>query len=138
MGVNQRADYSDGGFILPAMAAWCAGAIVSLLLAALVLLRFELSGSAVGYLSSSISFLAAFAAGAAAGRIRRTGALYSATVAAAAIVTALLSVGFIIAGPELPSSGVISVVSFTFTGCAAGAVTAGSSGGRRRAWPKHN
>lgn len=136
MTVNRRADHTDAGFILPAVAAWCIGALVSLLLAAFVLFRFELGGASVGYVSSAVSFAAAFAAGAAAGRARRSGMLYSAAVAAAVIVTGLLTVGFMISGPDLQPSGVISVVSFTFTGCAAGAVFLGGGGNRRKTQPR--
>ncbi len=136
MTANRKGNYTDAGFILPAVTAWFAGALVSLLPAAFILYRFDLGGGSVGYISSAMSFIAALAAGAAAGRARRSGTLYCAAVAAAVIVTMLLTVGFIIAGPDIQSSGVISVVSFTFAGCASGALIFGSAGNRRKSGPR--
>ena len=136
MPVKQKTDYADAGFILPALKAWCLSALAALLLAAVILSRLDLGGGCVGYMSSALSFISAVFAGAAAGKVRKTGVLYTAAVSAAVIVIALLTVGFIVAGAELGSSGVISVVSFTFAGCLAGAVFFGDRGKTRRRGPR--
>ena len=66
--------------------------------------------------------LAAVGAGIAAAKKRRTGAVYTALLSAAVLVTALLTVGFLIAGEKLDPSAVLSLVSFSFAGCLFGAV----------------
>ncbi len=50
-------------------------------------------------------------------------------MAIGAYTTALLTIGFIVEGSAIEAAGVLSVVSFTFTGCAFGAVL---FGGKKR------
>ena len=136
MPVNQKADYTDPGFILSAMTAWVLAALGALALASFILWSTELGGGCIGYISSALSFLAALFAGAAAGRVRKAGALYTAALAAAAIVTVLLTVGFMIKGASIEASAVISVVSFTFAGCLSGALLFGDKKQARHAPPR--
>lgn len=132
MPVTQKTDYADAGFIVSAMAGWGIAALALLTVASLILDRVEIGSVGFAYVSSALSFLCAVFAGMAAGRARRAGTLYTAAVAAAAITTLLLTVGFIIEGPSMESAGVISVVSFTFAGCMVGAVFFGRPSKRRQ------
>lgn len=136
MPVKQNADYADAGFILSAVTAWFIAAVFALLLASFILNRIDIGNACIGYVSSAISFVAAIFAGIAAGRVRKTGALYTAAVSAAVIVTALLTIGFIVEGAGIEADGVISVVSFTFAGCLAGAVFFPQREKKRRQGPK--
>ena len=118
----QREKLYDAGFIVKAVTAWLAAVPALLFLSAAVIAKAELGNAFVGYASSFISFFAAVAAGAAAGRVCQAGILYSSLVSAAVIVTVLLTTGFLINGAELESAGIISVASFTFSGCLAGGI----------------
>lgn len=128
----QKQNYADARFILSALGAWLVAALVLLVAASAIVNRAEMGSGSMGYVSSAISFLAAFAAGVRAGRVRRAGTLYTAAVSAAVITTLLLTVGFIIDGSDLEASGVLSVVSFTFTGCMAGCVFLGGGNKKKR------
>lgn len=117
-----KGDFFDSGFLLSAVVAWILSALVLLTAAAILLHELGCGAGSLGYASSAVSFLSAVCAGAAAAHRRRTGNLYTAAISAAVIVTALLTVGFLIDGVEIDASAVMSVVSFTFAGCMVGAV----------------
>lgn len=111
----------DLGFLARAVCAWtvCAAA---LLLSAAVLFASDLSSlSALGYASSSISFLAALGAGAAAVSGRRDRRLLTGFITAACLSALLLLIGFLIRG-SLSGSAALSVASFTLAGCLLGAI----------------
>ena len=116
------------GFLARAVCAWavCAAA---LLLSGTVLFASDLSSlSALGYASSTISFLAALGAGAAAASGRRERRLLTGLVTATFISLLLLLIGFLIRG-NLSGSAALSVTSFTLAGCLLGAIL---PRGRRR------
>lgn len=115
--------------ILSALLVWVASALVLLCVTAFALTRLSAGEGAMGYISSALSFLTAVCAGAAVGRYSSGGAIYPALLTAAVLTTALLTIGFIVEGSSIQAAGVLSVVSFTFTGCAFGAVL---FGGRKR------
>lgn len=126
----------QGRQLLRSLLCWLCTALVSSVIAALIMARLRLGEAALGLCSGSINFLAAFAAGASLGRVRDQGLLYSACVSAAVITVALLTVGFMAAGEDMSSAGILSVVCFTFTGCISGsavlAVIASRGRSRRR------
>lgn len=111
--------------ILSALAAWALSALVLLCVASLILSKLSVGEAAIGYVSSALSFLSAVFAGTAVGRAKNGVVIYPAMLTAAVLVTALLTIGFIVEGSDLQASGVLSVVSFTFTGCLFGAVLSG-------------
>ncbi len=111
----------DPRFLLKAAAAWTVAALVLLLAASLLVSKSGMGEGSVGYVSSAVSFLSALAAGAAAARSRR-GGLATGLMAAAALTLALLTVGFIIEGPAIEASGILSVVTFSFSGALVGSV----------------
>ena len=76
----------------------------------------------MGYVSSVITFFAGCCAGGAAIRKRRKGSLFAGTVSAVAIITFALTLGFLISDGEVMLGGVLSLVSFTITGCLVGSV----------------
>lgn len=117
---NVKVEAWEPRTILSALAAWAISALVLLCIASLVLSKISL-----GEGSSALSFLSAVFAGAALGRAKSGGIIYPALLTAAVLVTALLTIGFIVEGADLQSSGVLSVVSFTFSGCLLGAVLSG-------------
>ena len=122
---NVKAEAWEAKTILSALAAWALSALVLLCIASLVLSKLSLGERAIGYVSSALSFLTAAFAGMELGRGKAGAVIYPAMLTAAVLVTALLTIGFIVEGSDLQSSGVLSVVSFTFTGCLFGAVLAG-------------
>ena len=108
-------------FLLRAIAAWlvCSAA---LLLCGTVLYASDVSAlSTLGYASSLISFLAAFGAACAAALQQKEGRMKRGLFSAFFLTVLLLLTGFLING-SLEKSAVLSVVSFTTTGCMLGAL----------------
>ncbi len=100
--------------------AWIVSAAVLLLGASILFTADLVRLPGLGYASSLISFLAAAAAGACTSSPRRGKRLLASLLMGAALSGVLLLFGFLIAG-ELDPGAVISVVSFTLSGCLAGA-----------------
>ena len=128
---NKKRSVFGAPVLLRAAAAWMLCALVLLLPTAAVLTLRSSSAQSLSYASASISFLAAFAAGAAAGRGRRSGAFSCALVTAAVLIAALLTLGFLIRGKAPEPAGVLSVASFTLAGCVAGALLFSAAGKTR-------
>lgn len=122
MSVGNIIEKANLRYLLKALAAWFVAAIVLLLLAAIIVSSASVSLSAMGYISSALSFLTAAVAGMAAGRAGSGAKFYLGLITSAVIVTMLLTIGFLVRGSEMASSGILSVVSFSFTGCLFGAV----------------
>ena len=132
-----KGEYTDFSFLLHAVFAWIISAMTFLLLASILLNMFKAGERSLAYVSSAISFLSAVCAGLAAVKQRMGGGLPCVLISAAAITTALLTVGFMIKGNQLDPSAVLSVISFTFAGCIAGAmVKGGHKKGRKKYYPK--
>lgn len=122
----------DGKAAARAAAAWTASAIVLLVIASAVINASDCGEYIMGYACSALSFLSAFAAGAAAAGRGKKGTVYVGALTGAIITTVLLTVGFIVKGAETEASAVLSVVSFTFAGSIAGAVIFGKGTVTRR------
>ena len=122
---NGKTGAGEARIILSALLVWAVSALVLLCVTAFALTKLNSGEGAMGYVSSALSFLTAVCAGAAVGRCSSGGAIYPALLTAAVLTTALLTIGFIVAGASIQAAGVLSVVSFTFTGCAFGAVLFG-------------
>ena len=110
----------DSGFLLSAGLGWIIGAAVLLLVAALIASAAEIGERGLGYLSSAVSFFAALTAGLFAVQRRSCARMPILLITASSLVIALLTVGFIIRGEEMDASAILSVVSFTCAGVAAG------------------
>lgn len=110
----------DSGFLLSAGLGWLIGAAFFLLAATLIANAAGIGERGLGYLSSAISFLAAVTAGVSAGRRRLSAGFTAVLLTAAALVTLLLTVGFMINGEEMNASAILSIVTFTYTGVAVG------------------
>lgn len=121
----------DLRFLLKAAAAWAVTAAVLLLAASLLVSKSGMGEGSVGYVSSGVSFLSAVSAGAFAAKGRHGGFVLGLAVGAALSVL-LLTVGFIIKGPAIEASGVLSVVTFSFSGALAGCVLLGGRSGARK------
>lgn len=122
---NGKTGGGEARIILSALLVWAVSALVLLCVTAFALTKLYAGEGAMGYISSALSFLTAVCAGAAVGRSSRGGPIYPALLTAAVLTTALLTIGFIVEGSSIQAAGVLSVVSFTFTGCAFGAVLFG-------------
>ena len=126
---NIKTGAGEARLILSALLVWAVSALTLLCVTAFALTKLSAGEGAMGYISSALSYLTAVCAGASVGRNSGTGMIYPALLTAAVLTTALLTVGFIVEGSAIEAAGVLSVVSFTFTGCAFGAVL---FGGKKR------
>ena len=115
----QKSLYADAGFIPAAIRGWLISAPVLLILGAVIVNSVDAGTDTLAYVSAAVSFFSAFTAGIFAGRCAQTGRL-----SAAVITLCLLTVGFLVKGSELSPDGILSVVSFTFAGVAAGCAAA--------------
>ena len=117
---NDQRSFPDFDFLFRAGMGWIVGAAVLLLITTLIANTFGIGETALAYLSSAISFFAAFAAGILGERKQSAVRLPAALITATTLVVALLTVGFLIRGEGMDSSAILSIVSFTYVGVIAG------------------
>ena len=110
----------DARFLLRAILTWFAAAMFLLLVGAIVLTITEMRADGFAYVSSAISFLAAFIAGLVAGAGQHTFDWKMAILCGMTLSVLLLMLGFLAAGDSMAADGVISVVSFTIAGALTG------------------
>ena len=109
--------------LLLAVLVWWLSALILCVLAAAVLRAHDAGSEVFGYVSSALSFVCAFLAGAIG--LRGRGGVGAAMLCACGLCLMLLSVGAA-AGRRAPDpSGVLSVLSFSLTGFLAGALLTG-------------
>ena len=108
--------------LLRALSAWLITAVALLVLFSFVLSRVGTGSAVLGYLSSFVSFCAAFSAGCSFRRHGQGKRALPSLALALGLVILLLSVGLRIGGRPLDPSGILSVVSFTVVGVAAGSL----------------
>ena len=111
----------DFRFLLRALCAWLICAAALLLCAAVLYASNAVPLSKLGCGSSVISFFAAFGAGIAACFQCRDRRLIYGLLSACCLIALLLLAGFLIRGRLEPDS-VLSVVSFSLSGCLLGAM----------------
>lgn len=111
----------DLRFLPRALAAWAVCAAALLLSGAVLYASDTAALSSLGYASSCISFLAAMGAGAAATSQGKERRIAKGLLAALSLSALLLLTGFLIGG-RLEGSAVLSLLSFTLSGCLLGAV----------------
>ena len=119
---KKSAEAIDIIYLLSAMLFWMLCSIIFLPVAALGAHIFEFGENALAYMSSALSFVTAAFAGGRAIYLRKKNAVGTALVTAACIIILALTLGFIIAGERLEAAGILSLVSFTLSGCMVGAV----------------
>lgn len=129
-------DLPNARYLVKAAAAWLLAAVVLSLAAALIITLVDIHEDAMGYISSALSFAAAFFAGIQAMRERSRGALVCGLVVGAALITLSLTLGFIVGEGRLEPDGVLSVVTFTLSGTVAGSLLAPAGKGKRPAKAK--
>ena len=117
-----KGEYFDFAFLISAFFVWMMCALVLLLISSIILYEVGCTEKSLGYVSSTISFVSAAVSGAAAGRKRKNGALFTALLTASVLVVVLLTIGFLVNGSGISPSAVMSVISFSFTGCMVGVV----------------
>ena len=117
-----KGEYYDSGFLLSAFAVWLICAFSLLVISSVLLNELGCSEQTLGYASSAISFISALAAGIVASRKRKSGKMYTALLTASVLVTAFLTLGFLIQGSEIQPSAIMSIISFTFSGCLVGGI----------------
>lgn len=113
---------TDGKMLLSSFGIWLLSAAVLLGITACVIHATNGGEKAISYASSALSFAAALFAGIHAISRRGTGALLTGIITGVAIVVFLLTVGFVAEGSELSPDGVLSVVTFSLSGCVTGAI----------------
>ncbi len=128
---NKTDTVFKAGYFLRAAVVWCICAAALLLPAAAVLSFRATTVQSLAYVSASVSFLAAFAAGVTVGKGRQRAAFPCAILTALILIALLLTVGFLIRGSAPEPAGVLSVVSFTLAGCVTGALLFSASGKTR-------
>ena len=111
----------DLSFLPRAAAAWAVCAAALLLCGAVLYASDTASLSSLGYASSLISFLAAVGAGVASATAQKEGRIPKGLLSALCLCVLLLLTGFLIKG-RLEKSAVLSVLSFTLTGCLLGSL----------------
>ncbi len=125
----------DLKFLFRGIVVWSISALVLLLILSAVVSKCSISSSSIGYISSALSFATAFLAGTLALKGNNNGLLVKGFILSAALTILLLTVGFIIKGDCMKPSGILSVVSFTLSGCLLGCVMSsffkGNSSGRK-------
>jgi len=121
---------SDFRFLISLFYTWFISAVVLLIASSLIISKTSLSSMFLGYTSSAISFLTAASATAIAAR-KSDNILLISTMSAFALIIILLSIGFTIKGNDMSASGIISVVSFTISGCLVGGVFLGNKSLKR-------
>ena len=116
------------------LCAWVAAAIVLLTAAAFILSKTSVSSGSIGYISSIISFCAGLAAGLYAARRSGKEGIWNGLLTRLFLTILLLGLGFLIGEKEMSSSGVLSVVTFTISGCVIGGLlgTSRRKGARKR------
>lgn len=112
----------DIRFLPDAILVWFISALIILPLAALTAELTRCSEAGLAYISSAASFLTALFAGAKAIRTRKKSAVITAIISALAIIIIALTLGFVIAGDKLQADGILSLVTFTFSGALVGSV----------------
>ena len=118
--LNDQWRLPNVGFLLNALIGWLVGAVLLLIVTALIANTAGVGELGLGYMSSAISFFAAGAAGISAARRQYAARLPAAMIAATALVIALLTIGFLICGEGMNSSAILSIVSFTYAGVITG------------------
>lgn len=128
----------DIRFLPDAILMWFISALILLPIAALTAQLTQCSEAGLAYISSAASFLTALAAGAKAIRTRKKSAVLTAIISALSIIIIALTLGFVIAGDKLQADGILSLVTFTFSGALVGSVffAGNKSNVKRRAGPK--
>lgn len=105
-----------------ALFAYLLASFVLLVLASFLLSRSGAGSNILGYVSSAISFLAAFLSTRVLLRSQKALSLYTAALFGVLLVILLLTLGFLAGERSLDPSGVLSVISFTFAGVLLGAL----------------
>ena len=109
-------------FLLQALAAWIITVLPLLFIAAFIANKLSVDTSGLAYISAALSSIAAAAAGARGVSAWQGARLVCGLLCGGFITILLLMLGFIIAGGELSSGGVMSTASFTIAGCVLGSM----------------
>ena len=132
---GKSAQALDIRFLPDALIMWFFSTLIFLPLATLTAEITRCGEAGLAYLSSALSFLTALAAGAKAIHTRGKSSLVTAVTTALSIIIVALTLGFLIAGDKLQADGILSLVTFTFSGALVGSVF--FSGGRGKTKRSH-
>ena len=128
---SNSSEVIDIRFLPSALIMWALSAVILLPLAALAAQLTGCGEKTFAYISSALSFLTAFFAGAKAIRVRKKNAVLTAFVSGVCIILTALSIGFLIDSSSLDPDGILSVVTFTLAGSFAGCMLF-SGGGKNK------
>lgn len=122
--MEKRINFSFS-FLLRALAAWIITVLPLLFIGAFIANKLSVDTSGLAYISAALSFIAAATAGARGASAWQGARLVCGLLCGGFITVILLMLGFIIAGGELSSGGIMSTASFTIAGCVLGSVLGG-------------
>lgn len=108
--------------ILASFCAWLFSALILLIIGSIIVNKANVKSSVLGYISSAISFLSAFSAGAAAVKARGQASLLYGLFESLLLIIVLLFFGVIVSGSKISPYGILSIVMFTIAGCLSAAV----------------
>ena len=108
-------------FVVKAILTWIIWAFTLTLIFSFIISKTSFDSSYIAYISSVISFISAVFAGHKASICRRDSGINTGLFTAIFLIIFILTIGFVVKGESISSSGVISVVSFTFAGVIVGA-----------------
>lgn len=120
--MKKTLDPGSAIFLLYAVVAWLLSAFIISIAASTCLHMLKAGEDVLGYVSSSITFLASCFAGMTAIKKRKKGALACGLVSGVAIIIFAISLGFIISGQQFDLSGILSLITFTLAGSLVGSV----------------
>ncbi len=103
-------------FLIDALLTWLIVGVFLCLSLSFIVTRTTLDSSFIAYLSSSVSFLSASFAGLRSAAESKYNKLYSTLITAVFTIISVLTVAYIVSNGQISASGLISVISFTFSG----------------------
>lgn len=118
--------------LVRALCIYVLAAFLLLVLASFTLWRSNVGSESLGYVSSAVSFLAAFLSARFLMHSQNQTSLAAALLFGLFLVIVLLTFGFLTGKRSLDPSGVLSVVSFTYAGVLAGSLLCFSAPGKRK------
>lgn len=118
--------------LVRALCVYVLSAFLLLVLTSFLLWRSHVGSASLGYVSSAISFLAAFLSSRFLLHSLKESSLVPALLFGLFLVIVLLTLGFLAGERSLDPSGVLSVVSFTFAGVLVGSLLRFSASGKRK------
>ena len=108
-------------FLIKALSAWLISSLMLCILFSFIVSQTSLDSSYIAYLSSIISLISAIIAGMKAASVKKSSKIYTSIFTAGFLIIFILTTAYLVASGQITTSGLISVISFTFSGVFIGA-----------------